>query len=211
MCSHGSTNALRRGIGARDHVGNAPCAHDENAVAHAEHFGQLAGDHQDRHALPNQFAHDGMYFRFRADIDAARRFIEDQHLRVRLQPFGDDDLLLVAARQLPRGLIDISAAHAQPFHSGNCMFHFFRRFDEDALRHLVDGRHGDVLANGHRLDEALQSAIFRHIGNAEGPRMARGGDANRLAVQLDFAARGGRHGFRPCVVQTKYPAHAGHD
>ena len=39
-----------------------------------------------------------------ADVDAARRFVEDQHLGLRLQPLADDDLLLVAARERGAGV-----------------------------------------------------------------------------------------------------------
>ena len=37
-----------------------------------------------------------------ADVDAARRLVEDQDVAVAQQPFGDDDLLLVAAGEQPR-------------------------------------------------------------------------------------------------------------
>ena len=36
-----------------------------------------------------------------ADVDAARRLVEDQDVGVGGEPLADDDLLLVAARQVP--------------------------------------------------------------------------------------------------------------
>ena len=41
-----------------------------------------------------------------ADVDAARRLVEDQHPRLRRQPLGEHDLLLVAARQRADQLVD---------------------------------------------------------------------------------------------------------
>ena len=48
----------------------------------------------------------------RADVDAARRLVHDQDLRVGVQPLADDDLLLVAAGEIAdllvaRGRLDV--------------------------------------------------------------------------------------------------------
>ena len=40
-----------------------------------------------------------MDLRFRFDVDAARRLVEDDELRLQQQAFGDDHLLLIAAAQ----------------------------------------------------------------------------------------------------------------
>ena len=50
---------------------------------------------------------------FRADVDAARRLVEHQHLRLGEQPFAQHDLLLVAAGQVERPLMDAGGADAQ--------------------------------------------------------------------------------------------------
>ena len=42
-----------------------------------------------------------MNFGPRAHVDAARWLVEDENFRLRLQPPGDDDLLLIAAAQPP--------------------------------------------------------------------------------------------------------------
>ena len=44
-------------------------------------------------------AHQVVDLALRADVDAARRLVEDDHPRPHRQPFGEHDLLLVAARQ----------------------------------------------------------------------------------------------------------------
>ena len=45
-----------------------------------------------------------------ADVDAARRLVEDHHLRLHRQPLGEHDLLLVAARQRADARVDRSAS-----------------------------------------------------------------------------------------------------
>src|SRR4029453_19572080 len=45
-----------------------------------------------------------------ADVDAAGRFIEDQHPRLGSQPLAEHDLLLVATGQGARELVDATCA-----------------------------------------------------------------------------------------------------
>ena len=45
-----------------------------------------------------------------ADVDAARRLVEDQHLRAHRQPLAQHDLLLVAAGQVHDLLVDAAAS-----------------------------------------------------------------------------------------------------
>ncbi len=59
-----------------------------------------------------------------ADVDASRGLIEDEDVHLRGQPLGDDDLLLVAAREVARLLADA------------------RRLDVELLDALLGGRLG---------------------------------------------------------------------
>ena len=45
---------------------------------------------------------------FGADVDAARRLVEDEDARVAGEPLAEDDLLLVAAAQQPHRLRRLS-------------------------------------------------------------------------------------------------------
>jgi hypothetical protein len=55
-------------------------------------------------ALCSQRIEELVDFGLGADVDAARRLVEDQHVAIAQQPLGDDDLLLVAAREQARFL-----------------------------------------------------------------------------------------------------------
>ena len=82
---------------ARHLAGDPPLAHHQNAVAHADQFGQFGRDDDDADAAARQVAQDAVDFGLGADIDAARRLVEEDYLWVDREHLGDGDLLLVAA------------------------------------------------------------------------------------------------------------------
>ena len=93
-------------------AGDAAFAHHHDAVAHAQDLRQLRGDHHDRLALVGERAQQLVDLGLGADVDAARRLVEEQDVAIAHQPFGDHDLLLVAAREKPhllrrRGRADV--------------------------------------------------------------------------------------------------------
>ena len=87
----------------------APACMTTIAIAHAEDFGQLGRDHQDRQAAGGQIAHQAMDFGFRADVDALRGLVQNQEFRIRGQPARDGDFLLVAAGQSRRPALSSEA------------------------------------------------------------------------------------------------------
>src|SRR5271166_2153967 len=101
------------GVLAVDDAGHAPLVHDENAVAHAENLRQLRGNHQDRDALRGEFGDELVDLGLSADVDAARRLVEDEDAWACQQPAGDKHLLLVAAGEVDDGLLKVGGAHAQ--------------------------------------------------------------------------------------------------
>ena len=76
-------DVLLRHLVARDLAGDAPLAHDQHAVADADQFGQLGRDDDDADAVARQVAQDAVDLGLGADIDAARRLVEEDHLRAR--------------------------------------------------------------------------------------------------------------------------------
>ena len=94
----------RRLIGAigRQLVDHAPAEDDDGAVADALDLLQLRGEEQHRGAGGRQLADELVDLALRADVDPARRVVEQERPHAALQPAGDRDLLLVAAREPPR-------------------------------------------------------------------------------------------------------------
>ena len=98
----------RRGQLARD----GALAHDEHAVGQPEDLGQV-GRHDD-HAEPlrGEVADDLVDLGLGADVDALGRLVEHQHLGLGRQPAGEQDLLLVAARQRRHRLLPVDPARS---------------------------------------------------------------------------------------------------
>ena len=102
--------------------------HHGDAVADADDLFHVAGDHQDGDARSASVAHQRVDLALGADIDAARRLIEDDDARVHRQPFGQHDLLLIAARKRSGPRRDAGRADVQRCRSAarRCAIFAFR-------------------------------------------------------------------------------------
>ena len=128
-----------------------------------------------------------MDIRLGADIDAARRFIHDQHPRRRRQPLAEHHLLLIAAGQLAHDLLGPPRPYAE---IGNRFPGLHRHpcgVDENPAHQPLENGQGNVFRNRLRPDQALQAAVFRHIGDTEVARRFRAGNSDRFAIEQDFA------------------------
>ena len=84
-----------------------PVPQDRDPVAHGDDLIELGRRHEQRQALLAQPTDQRHHLGMGADVDAARRFVENQDARLRDQPAGQHHLLLVAARQLPHRLVRV--------------------------------------------------------------------------------------------------------
>ena len=170
--------------------GDAVAQH-EYAVRALDDLLQFRGDHQ--HAEPEigEFADEFLDLRLGADIDAARRLVEDEQLRVGAEPAREQNLLLIAAAQLADLLL-------RP-----------RRLDREALDEPVDDLALALLVDHARLDEARQDgereilahrhvrhdavglAVLAAIAQPAGNSVRRLLQRDRLAVEPDRPGVGG--------------------
>src|SRR5262245_47000 len=83
------------------HLAGEPAAieHDD-ALAKADELGKLGGAEQDDAARRRDLADQAIDLALRAHIDASGRIVQQEHPRADLEPFADDDLLLVSAGEL---------------------------------------------------------------------------------------------------------------
>ena len=72
-----------------------------------------------RAAARRQLVDERVDLRLGADVDAARRLVEDQDPALRRQPLGQHDLLLVAAGQPGGDGVEARGAHAQALEVGS--------------------------------------------------------------------------------------------
>ena len=103
--------AAGRSLGA---MRDLAIAHDEDAVAEADRLLESVGSQNDREALTGEGANEFVDLLLRADVEAARRVIEDEDSGLGVQPFRQNDLLLVAAGEVEAERIDAGRADFQP-------------------------------------------------------------------------------------------------
>src|SRR5499427_9554948 len=80
----------------------ASAAHHENPIRHSQKFRQVGRDHYDGRASFGKLINLAINFRPRRHVDAARRLVEQEDLRVGEEPPREQRLLLVASAQTAR-------------------------------------------------------------------------------------------------------------
>ncbi len=169
-------------------------AHHEDAIRDSEDFGQIAGNDQNRQSFAHEFAHQRIDLGLGADIDAARGFIDDQHARLRREPFRQHDLLLIATAQqthelLDRRRLDLEAADIAVDHA-----RFLYRANHVGLRQAPEPelRQRQIAPHRHAENQTLILAILRHEADVELHRIAGLADLHGLAFERHAAVLGRR-------------------
>ena len=132
---------------ALDLAGDPALVQHQYAVADADQFRQFRRDRDDAHALVGEVAQYRVDLRLGADVDAARRLVDEEHARVDGKQFCQRHLLLVAAGKLRHRLMHAGAAYAQP------LAHFLRQrrllspAHHETARHALQVERGNVLGD----------------------------------------------------------------
>ena len=164
----------------------ASAAQDGHPVRDRHHLVQLVRDEDDGAPLCRHLAQGREQ---RVDLlrrQHRRRLVQDQHARVAVQRLEDLDALLLADRELPDARVGL---HRQPValgELGDLLLDLARVQREARARPLLVAEQ-HVLGDGERLDEAK---VLVHHRDAGRERVTRGGEAHRLAPQLDRAGVG---------------------
>ena len=128
----------------------------------------------------------------RADIQSARRVYGDQHIRIGFQLAGENDLLLVAAGEIPDLLVGglasdvVFADHLPGIGRDGLLFHM-QAVQRGKLR-LVGLLEHKIVRDRHVADQALQIPVLRderHVVLDRGPRAE---DRDLLSLALELAA-----------------------
>ena len=85
-----------------------------HAIGERKHGLGLGREHDHRHALGGERLDDVHDVLLGADVHAARRLDQHQRLRRAGQPFGERDLLLIAARERAQSRLDIVGPDPEP-------------------------------------------------------------------------------------------------
>jgi uncharacterized protein (TIGR00730 family) len=177
-----------------------PLIHRHDAVGDVQHLGHFRADHDHGIALRRKLADQVVDLGLGADVDAAGRFVHDQHLGMHGQPFADDDLLLVAAGQVADrcfqpGVLDLQRSR----YWSKIAISAPSETKGPAVR-SSDLRQGHVVPAIHAQHEPLFLAVFRHQRNALPDRVGRRGNRHLLAFQTGSAP--GRRSRRPNRVSA---------
>ena len=86
-------------------LGHAALGNHQDAVGDTQDLGQFAGRQQHRHPVAGERLDDRVDLALGADVDAARRLVEQHDLDRLAQPACEDRLLLVAAREVHHQLV----------------------------------------------------------------------------------------------------------
>ena len=153
-----------------------------------EDLRQFGRDDDDGDAGLGHLDQEIVHFDLRADVDAARRLVDDEDLRPERQPARQHDLLLIAAGEEARELV--GARHADREQAAEL-------FDQLILAALVDEPagaadlvvrgDGDVGADGEAEEQGLLLAVLRHQAHSGQHRVMRPGEIDLPAVDPDFA------------------------
>src|SRR3984957_19860460 len=135
-----------------------------------------------------------------ADIDAARRFIEDQQFGLVGEPFAEHDLLLIAAGKLAGDLLERACLDGKARDAFILHFSFGGAIDEAAGCDFGESGESEILPHRHRSHQALRAAVLGHIGDAKRARLARRTYLDRFAGDPDFAGFRRRHA-KDCLRQ----------
>ena len=133
--------------------------HDDDAVAHAKDFFHIGTDHENGDALLGECLRCAIDLGLRADVDSARGFVEDEHLRVHRQPFAQNDFLLIAAGEIHDLAMDAGRLDAHPFDFLSATALSVRRLSQPAGC-SCGSRAANILRDGHRQDQPMPLAVF---------------------------------------------------
>src|SRR5262249_9824450 len=174
-------------------------AQHEHAVRALDDLFELRGDHQHAEALVGEFLDQHLDLGLGADIDAARRLVEDEQLGIHAEPAGEQDLLLIAAGELPDLLVPPRGLDVQPGDEPVDDRALARLIDDARTRQPGEQRKRQVLPHGHVRYDSLDLAVLGT--EAEPVRNGIGGacEAHLLSADRDAACIrwiGAEHGPR---------------
>jgi len=135
-------------------------------------------------ALLREAADDLVDLALGADVDALRRFVEDEQLGLGREPAGEGDFLLVAAGKAAAGRVGAGALHGEVADEIEGELALGAEAQPRAGKMRRMDRHRHVVGDGQLEDHAVAAAIFGDVGDAVGDGLAAvSWSETRLAVE----------------------------
>ena len=140
---------------------DAAVAQHDDAVAEAQHLLELGRDEEHRHAVLGEVDDELLDLGLGADVDAARRLVEDEQPGRGGEPAREQHLLLVAAREVAHERVGVAGTDVERLDVRwrQLVLALLRDRAEPAAVGLQ--RQRDVVAHGEVADDALVAAVLR--------------------------------------------------
>jgi len=158
---------------------------DQDPVADAHQLGKVRGDDEDALPRRRQPPEELVDLETGADVDPARRLVEDEHLGAAEEPLGDHHLLLIASREVGNELVDRRRLDVQvvdQLPGGAPLRRILKEAGVGDPPQIGDGHVGRAR---HCQDEPLRLAVLGEQADAVADGVARAADAHLGAVAID--------------------------
>src|SRR5580700_6496210 len=172
-------------------VGDTPAMHRKDGVTNQREFGEIAGTKKHAPAAFGEAADQAVNLRLGRNVDALGRLFEKEYADFAGEPFGQNDLLLIAAGECRRRQAWFARADIQQFHQLRDQSVGADAVDAAALttRQPAETRQQNVVARRQIHNEA-QPAFTGHEADAGADRIRGTGDAPYHTIAPDAARLG---------------------
>jgi len=150
------------GLCAGELGGDPALAQHQYPVGHTEDLGQLRGDHQHGETICHQPVQDAVHLSLGADVDAARRLVDDQQRRAARQPLAEHDLLLVAADRVATVFAHPRELHPQAARPYLRQLPFARAPDQAEAAQPAQRGQGNVLVDAISITRPCLAPVLGH-------------------------------------------------
>ena len=154
----------------------------------ADQFRHIRRNHQHRHSLPG-VAPDKIVDGFLgADVDAARRLVDQEDPGVAADPHGQEDLLLIAAGKLLDKLIDVRCFDLEFLPVFRRVLPALPELHKAVPRQTVDVGSQHIVRDRHPQKQPLVLPVLRDVGQLLPLGAAGGVNMDLFSVQIQLPA-----------------------
>src|SRR5690606_36615019 len=183
-------HSLSRGFACRQRPGDSLAGHHDDPVRQGQQFIQVRRDENHREPLRDQAADQPADLGLGADVDPARRLIQNQHRGLRVDPPGQQHLLLVAPAQIADSLVKAGGPDVQiAYRPLAARFGLAPVEESPALRQPVDDDRDQVVLHVHLAKQAVVAPVLGQVADAELDGLLGRGKAHRAPVTPDSSSR----------------------
>jgi len=159
--------------------------HDEHAVGQPDDFGQFGRDDDDGFAFGGQLLDQAVNLCLGAYVDSPGRLIEEEDLRTRRDPAGDDRLLLVAAAEQADRPVELKRTQVDARQNRRGDTPEFPAPDDPTRGEASHRGKRDVVDDGALRNDPVALALLRYEADPGGDRRPRVARVDAAPIEFD--------------------------